>query len=86
VTFKTVFVDSYFKTKNALLGEKQLDLIDGEKLSRHLEDYLNELEYQGYTIVDIVPVISGNDNYRNGIGYGYAYSFTDGVIIVAKKS
>jgi hypothetical protein len=71
-------------------------LIDGQRLSRDLEEALNELESTGFTIVSVNPVISGRYDWQ---GYGtssvasgsaptavsWGYSLTEGMTIIARK-
>ncbi|MGM0951346.1 MAG: hypothetical protein ACQEW7_00055 [Pseudomonadota bacterium] len=71
-------------------------LMDGERLSQDIQKAVNELNNEGYEVVAVTPVISGNFNYDykttgsghngdSGYGYGYGYSYTEGVTIIAKK-
>jgi len=68
--------------------------IDGESLAQDLQQAINALNKDGYTCVSVTQVLSGNydhkvgggDNWGNGAhAYGYGYSFTDGMIVVARK-
>ena len=69
--------------------------IDGERLSHDIQKAIEELNRDGYEVVSVTPVTSGQYNYKYetkalqqsgwGYGYGYGYSYTEGVSIVAKK-
>lgn len=67
-------------------------LIDGERLANDINIALEKLELAGYELSSINPITSGQYKYDNStidnasFGYGYGYSFTEGVIISAKKS
>lgn len=71
--------------------------IDGERLTKDISISVANLNKEGYEVVSITPVISGQyDYYYNstgrghdgdsGYGYGYGYSYTEGVVIIARKS
>jgi hypothetical protein len=72
--------------------------IDGHRLTADVDLAVSELNNQGYEVVSITPVTSGNYHFEHnhkgmstalsgsggwGYGYGYGYSYTEGVIIVA---
>ena len=70
--------------------------IDGERLSSDIEQAVAKLQSEGYEVSCIVPVISGQYNYnfeapvinagsRASYGWGYGFSFTEGVTIVGSK-
>ena len=89
-TFKTIFIKSFFKTfmKTGFLGlgesEKTSDkYIDGERLAEDVNEALAQLEKYDYEILNITPIISGN--YLMAQTGGAGYSFTDGLMITAKK-
>jgi hypothetical protein len=91
--FKTVFVKACFRSyeKNTFLGlgssKKTYSdcAIDSELLSHDTERELQNLSDNGYEIISVTPITSGN--YLSGAnGWGVGYSFTDGVMISAKKA
>jgi hypothetical protein len=65
--------------------------VDGELLSKDIETSINELNKEGYEVLTITPVISGDHRAtystreRTSYGYGYGYSYTSGMTIIAKK-
>lgn len=72
-------------------------LIDGQKLSELINDAIQSLENEGYEVVSITPITSGKYDYdyeapivnakdRASYGWGYGYSFTEGVTIFAKTT
>lgn len=86
---------------------KSICKIDGEKLSEDLSTAISSLENDGYEIISITPIISGDFNYEyksmsldssarmlreteklsgsGGYGYGYGFSYTEGLLVLAKK-
>ncbi|WP_417822880.1 hypothetical protein [Thalassospira lucentensis] len=107
---KTVKIPTGEKTTGMFGGEKEVTKkekrfeqsgwsdceIDGELLAKDISDAVDDLSNEGYEIVAIQDIISGNYNWQTrtgaagqggyGFGYGYGYSYTEGVTIVAKKS
>lgn len=72
------------ETKKRLVpikGEYHAHLMDGKRLTSDLEKALNELEAEGFTILSVTPVISGNWGSSNVKGYtdvtGWSYSLTE---------
>lgn len=65
--------------------------VNAEKLSNDLREAIDELNADGYEVINITPVISGSFDYQHdtiasgGYGYGYGFSYTDSLIVVAKK-
>ena len=72
--------------------------IDGEALSNLISKAVSDLNYGGYRVVQIMPIMSGKydwnsevDKYQSEIqgsyafGYGYGYSYTEGVTIIGEK-
>ena len=67
--------------------------VDSFALAIDVETKINELEASGFVIVNINPVISGSYAFKSecsakfkaGYGYGYGFSYTDGMLIVARK-
>ena len=72
--------------------------IDGARLSEDIDQAVTKLNQEGYEVVTIQPITSGAYNYTWGeysrgtmnapstcYSYGYGYSFTEGVTIIAKK-
>ena len=76
--------------------------IDGEKLALLVGEAIAELNRNGYRIVSLTPVTSGAfDSHGNvvrssdvwqevsgahSISYGYGYSYTEGIIILAERT
>jgi hypothetical protein len=71
--------------------------VDGERLSVDISNAVAKLNEEGYEVVSVTPLTSGEYNYKwelhtggvnlggGGYGYGYGYSYTEGVTIIAKK-
>ena len=71
--------------------------IDGERLANDIAEAVSRLNDEGFEVVSLTPITSGEYNYQwnqqdggdnwggSGYGYGYGYSYTEGVTIVAKK-
>lgn len=53
--------------------------VDSDDLSKELEQQCNKLDVEGYEIISILPITSGNTS--GGTGYFY----TESIIITAKK-
>ena len=72
-------------------------LIDGERLSVDITHAVDKLNEDGYEVVSVTPLTSGDYSFKwelhrgghhhggSGFGYGYGYSYTEGVTIIAKK-
>ncbi|NCN89496.1 MAG: hypothetical protein GW936_08695 [Gallionella sp.] len=104
----TVKVPTGEKTKGFFGGEKEVtetverweqtgwskSEIDGDRLAKDIEKAIENLNSEGYEVVCMSEVISGQYNYDSytgsspgyAYGYGYGYSYTEGVTIIAKKS
>lgn len=78
------------------LNEWSDEKIDGNRLTRDLEKALNQLESEGFEVMNITPVLSGKYSWtgysRSGAGSGAAdtcaswgFSITEGVVVTAKK-
>ncbi len=90
---KVVFVKAYFQP---VIDEKKWVQtgysdckVDGERLAQDIQKAIDELNSDGYEIVSTVPVISGNHKYGSAGatgGYGYGYSYTEGIMIIARKT
>lgn len=87
--------------------EKSICKVDGEKLAEDLSAAISSLEKDGYEIISITPIISGDFDYKyqsisidstaralretekisgsGGYGYGYGFSYTEGLLVVARK-
>ena len=67
-------------------------LIDGKRLAADIEKAVQSLNSEGYEVVSVTMITSGSHKWdavlrqQSGYGYGYGYSFTEGSVIVAKKS
>ena len=73
--------------------------IDDERLSNDLAEAITGLNKEGYEVVSVTPITSGNYSFKykigsggtsnngyGGFGYGYGYSYTSSLIVTAKKS
>lgn len=60
------------------------DPIDGERLRRDLQHEIDRLNQDGYELIAVVPVQSGTCEWDSCNNYGYGYSYTEGIIIVAR--
>ncbi len=81
---RTVFIPSSLESKSGMFGgEKPTDIVDGNSLAIEIQKACNDLVDSGYQVTQVMPVSSGGNNYKNGVGYGYGFSYTSGVIIVA---
>jgi len=71
--------------------------IDGEKLTIDINNAIELLHNDGYEVMNVTPVISGRYKYdyadpiirssnKLGYGWGYGFSYTEGVNIIAKKT
>ena len=62
--------------------------IDGQRLSEDIAIAINELNNNGYEVIAVTPITSGNHQHHwdgsNG-EYGFGFSYTTGVTIVGKK-
>ena len=69
--------------------------IDGKKFSEDINQTISELETEGYEVVSVTPVTSGRYKYdyeapiinaadRASFGWGYGFSYTEGVNILAR--
>ena len=90
--YKTIFIKAVQQeTYISKFEDKKRDIIkyevDGSKLSKEMTKILNELEEDGYKLESIIPInsIHSSIEYWGEGGGGYGGSFTDGVIITAKK-
>lgn len=73
--------------------------IDGVTLAYDLQLALSQLEEEGYEVVSIAPVTSGAHQHElkeirskgitggveSGYGYAYGFSYTEGVLVTARK-
>jgi hypothetical protein len=59
--------------------------IDGERLQQDVQQAVDGLNEEGYDVVSLTPVESGAYNWSPE-GYSYGYSYTEGVIILARKA
>jgi hypothetical protein len=65
-------------------------LVDMDALSGGIYKVCREIALAGYEVISIAPVVGGVGNYhfpggKDGGGAGWGYSFTQGVIITAKR-
>lgn len=73
--------------------------VDAVRLSDDLRRIVEEQNAEGYEVVSVTPIISGDYDYvysegngkkihahKGSYGYGYGYSFTEGLTLVVKQS
>ena len=62
--------------------------IDGERFNKNIEAAIRKLEEEGLQVISITPVISGKYEYDYNVpatyGWGYGFSYTEGVSIIAR--
>jgi len=65
--------------------------IDTGRLTKDLQEAINLLNKDGWEVVSVTEVTSGNYSWswagvnQGAYGYGYGYSYTDGLMVVAHK-
>jgi len=59
-------------------------IIDTGRLTKNLQETVEKLNNEGYEIVSLTQIISGQYAY-DFRSYGYGYSYTDGLMVVARK-
>ena len=71
--------------------------IDGPRLAKDLQQAVVNLNQEGYEVVSVTSVASGNYRYQfdqrkggllaggSGFGFGYGHSYTSGFTVVAKR-
>jgi hypothetical protein len=65
--------------------------IDARRLTKDLQDAIEKLNKDGYEVISVTEVTSGNYNWEKNTsmyysyGYGYGYSYTEGLMVVARK-
>jgi hypothetical protein len=94
MNYKTVFIKAKFEPTGQKIGITESDSeIDGYQLSVDVQKAISLLATDGYEIVSMEQVISGRYQSKfkeagfSGTdgGWGYGYSFTEGMIILARK-
>lgn len=80
-------------------GKHSERFIDMDDLAKRITEACNDLDASGYDVIKISEIVGGwydfkylangtrGDNHCSGGGYsyGYGYSVTDGVVIIAQK-
>jgi len=72
----------------------QTGLSDSEintgRLTKDLQETVENLNKDGYEVISVTQVISGAYNWKSqttpSSSYGYGYSYTDGLIVIARKT
>jgi len=92
---KVVYVKAYFRSegKKGGSGEGSDCVIDGARLAGDVEKAVAVLNREGYEVVAISGVLSGAHHHRvdlysvddGAYGYGYGFSYTEGVMIIGTK-
>ena len=70
--------------------------VDAEAYAREVNDACFDLSRRGYEVVSITPLISGHAGFQQdvsrwkdrsaGWGAGWGYSYTDGMVLLARKA
>ncbi|USD59189.1 hypothetical protein J4N45_11685 [Vibrio sp. SCSIO 43140] len=73
-------------------------VVDSVRLAEDLQKAVETLNHDGYEVVAITPITSGDYDYKalleaggrgengyGGYGYGYGFSYTQGLIVTAKR-
>lgn len=84
-------------TDTEIVGESDSQ-VDAVRLSDDLRKAVEEQNAEGYEVVSVTPIISGDYDYvysegngkkihahKGSYGYGYGYSFTEGLTVVVKQ-
>jgi hypothetical protein len=95
---KSIFVQAYFKPPYQIVQKKWFGLserkikidseIDADRLNSDLEIVIKSLNNDGYNIISITPITSARydmGTIGTDAGWGYGYSFTEGIIVLALK-
>lgn len=77
---KVVIVRASFKE-----DEKNQKIVDMENFAKGVSNAVISLNSENYEVVDITPITSGYSNAGLNNAFAYDYSYTEGVIILAKK-
>lgn len=85
-------------TENQEVGTSDSQ-VDAVRLSNDLAKAVEQMNADGYELVSVTPIISGDYNYHvqegNGLkkhahkssyAFGYGFSFTEGLTVIFKKS
>ncbi|GAL33121.1 hypothetical protein JCM19240_6553 [Vibrio maritimus] len=72
--------------------------MDSVRLAEDLQKAVATLNHDGFEVVSITPITSGDYDYKaileaggrgengyGGYGYGYGFSYTQGLIVTAKR-
>lgn len=65
--------------------------VDGIRLAEDLQQAIEKLNSEGYEVISVTPVTSGDYNWKYSAaaqasyGYGYGFSYTEGLIVVGRK-
>lgn len=84
MAIKTVYVNSIKEIEKGIFTDSEKETVDGQDLASKIEAACAELEASGYSVLNIMPVLSGDDT-KGWRGFHYGYSYTSGVIITASK-
>lgn len=81
------------KEPQKYISDKTIDIV---RLNEDINQEITNLNNSGYEVISITPITSGeykydyeaptvNAQFRPSYGWGYGFSYTNGVIITAKK-
>ena len=61
--------------------------VDGAKLAIDVDAAVSNLMEENFEVISIAPVTSGHHYSTSGpnVGFGYGFSYTEGVLIVTKR-
>lgn len=80
----TLFIKAeLIEEKSGMLGSTVVIRPNTQKLNDDLQIKTLELDEDGYKIISVTPIISGQSNWNNGAPSGF--SFTDGLQVIAQK-
>lgn len=59
--------------------------IDGKRFQQDVQQAVDSLNEEGFEVISLTPIESGAYNW-SAEGYSYGYSYTEGIIILARKA
>ncbi|MDX2320872.1 MAG: hypothetical protein QNK26_09805 [Moritella sp.] len=92
------YKEGYFGPEEVMKSEQKWEQsgwsdreMDGFQLQEDIQIALNDLNNDGFEVISVSPVTSGNYKCErgtpsNGGSYGYGFSYTEGMLIIAKKA
>lgn len=81
----SVFIQAYFiEDKPGFFCGEGKKTIDGERLNTDLQMVLDALSKENHLVVSITPITSSD--YQTMGNHAYGISYTEGLIVVARKA